>query len=77
MGQLFICTNEINDEVIIMKKGNALLVLGLVVIVTAVFLMVEGSILGERTTGIAIILGIVGILTIGFASRLRKGKPLF
>lgn len=60
-----------------MKKGNALLVLGLVVIVTAVFLMVEGSILGERTTGIAAFLGIVGILMIGFASRLRKGKPLF
>ena len=60
-----------------MKKGNALLVLGLVVIVTAAFLMVEGSILGERTTGIAIILGIIGILMIGFASRLRKGKPLF
>lgn len=60
-----------------MKKGNALFVLGIVVIVVAVILMVEGSILGEKTTVIAALLGIVGICMIGFASRLRKGKPLF
>lgn len=41
-----------------MKKGNALLVLGLSVIVIAVFLMVEGSILGDMTTEIAALLGI-------------------
>lgn len=60
-----------------MRKEDALLVLGLLVIAIAVVLMVEGSILGERTTVIAALLGIVGICMIGFASRLRKGKPLF
>ncbi len=60
-----------------MKKGDALLILGVVVIAVAVVLLVEGSILGERNTEIAAFLGIVGILMIGFASRLRKGKPLF
>lgn len=60
-----------------MKKGDALLVLGLLVIVIAALLMVEGSILGEWTTEIAALLGIIGILAIGFASRLRKGKNLF
>lgn len=60
-----------------MKKEDALFVLGLVVIVLATIIMVEGSILGDRTTVIAALSGIVGILMVGFASRLRKGKPLF
>jgi hypothetical protein len=61
----------------LMKKEDALFVLGLVVIVLATIIMVEGSILGDRTTVIAALSGIVGILMVGFASRLRKGKPLF
>jgi hypothetical protein len=60
-----------------MKKENALFILGIIVIAVAVVLMVEGSILGNRTTGIAALLGILGILIIGFAARLRKGKSLF
>lgn len=60
-----------------MKKENALLLLGILVIAIAVVLMVEGSILGERNSEIAAIIGIVGILMIGFASRLRRGKGLF
>ncbi|KYK36610.1 MAG: hypothetical protein HXS46_13740 [Theionarchaea archaeon] len=60
-----------------MKKENALLLLGILVIAIAVVLMVEGTILGERNSEIAAILGIVGILMIGFASRLRRGKGLF
>ena len=38
------------------------------------FLMVEGSILGERTTGIATLLGIVGIGLIA-TSGVRLLKP--
>ncbi|MBU7017167.1 MAG: hypothetical protein HXS44_06625 [Theionarchaea archaeon] len=60
-----------------MKKGNVLFVLGIIVIVLAAILMVEGSILGDRNTEIAAISGIIGIIMIGFASRMRKGKPLF
>lgn len=61
----------------IMNKGNVLFVLGIGVIAIAAILMVEGTILGERNSEIAAISGIVGILMIGFASRWRKGKPLF
>ncbi len=60
-----------------MKKENALLLLGILVIAIAVVLMVEGTILGERNSEIAAIIGIVGILMVGFASRLRRGKGLF
>jgi hypothetical protein len=60
-----------------MKKEDALFVFGLLVIVIAVLLLIEGSILGERTSEIAALLGIVGIVVVGFASRLRKGKGLF
>jgi hypothetical protein len=42
----------------------ALIVLGVFVWAIAVFLMVEGSILGERTTGIATLLGMVGMFII-------------
>ena len=42
----------------------ALIALGVFVWVIAVFLMVEGSILGERTTGIATLLGMVGMFVI-------------
>jgi uncharacterized membrane protein len=60
-----------------MKMGNLLLLLGILIMAVAVILMIEGSLLGSMTTEIAAILGIIGILIIGFSSRIRKGKPLF
>jgi hypothetical protein len=38
------------------------------------FLMFDGQLLGESTTGIARVLGIVGIGLIGSGPRLLKGK---
>ena len=56
----------------------ALIALGIFVWAMAVFLMVEGSILGERTTGIATLLGMVGMVIILITSQhalmLRKAK---
>jgi len=54
----------------------ALIALGVLVWVIAVFLMVEGSILGERTTGIATLLGILGmfIILITYMHALMLGK---
>ncbi|MCK4482015.1 hypothetical protein KAU55_02230 [Candidatus Bathyarchaeota archaeon] len=49
-------------------------VLGISLCLIGVFLMVEGSILGERTTGIATLLGIVGIGLIA-TSGVRLLKP--
>ena len=48
----------------------ALIALGVIVWVIAVFLMVEGSMLGERTTGIATLLGLVGMFIIFITSML-------
>ena len=42
----------------------ALIALGVFVWVIAVFLMVEGNVLGERTTSIATLLGMVGMFII-------------
>ena len=49
---------------------------GVFVWVIAVFLMVEGNILGERTTGIATLLGMVGmfIILITYMHALMLGK---
>ena len=54
----------------------ALIALGVFVWVIAVFLMVEGSILGERTTGIATLLGMVGmfVILITYMHALMLGK---
>jgi len=54
----------------------ALIALGVSVWAIAVFLMVEGSILGERTTGIATLLGMVGmfIIIITYMQALMLGK---
>jgi len=54
----------------------ALIALGALVWVIAVFLMVEGSILGERTTGIATLFGMVGmfIILITYMHALMLGK---
>ena len=60
-----------------MKKEGALFVFGLLLIVIAVILLIEGSILGELTSEIAALLAIVGIVVVGFARRLQRGKGLF
>ena len=56
----------------------ALIALGVFVWVIAVFLMVEGNVLGERTTGIATLLGMVGmfiiLITSMYALMLGKAK---
>ena len=56
----------------------ALIALGAFVWAIAVFLMVEGNILGERTTGIATLLGMVGmfiiLITSMYALMLGKAK---
>ena len=51
------------------KWQYALITLGVAVWIIAVFLMVEGSILGERTTGIATLLGIMGSFIILITSQ--------
>jgi len=57
-----------------MRWQYASFALGILVCLIAVFLMVEGSILGERTTGRATLLGIVGIGLIA-TSGVRLLKP--
>jgi hypothetical protein len=58
------------------KWQYALTILGIVVWVIAVFLMVEGSILGERTIGIATLLGMAGMFIVLIISMyaLMSGK---
>jgi hypothetical protein len=41
-----------------------LMALGVFVWATAIFLMVEGSVLGARTAGVAALLGVVGVFMI-------------
>ena len=43
------------------KSFFPLFIIGLVLSLTAAFFMFDGDILGENTTGIAIVIGIVGI----------------
>ena len=43
------------------KSFFPLFIIGLVLALTAAFFMFDGDILGENTTGIAIVIGIVGI----------------
>ncbi len=43
------------------KTKPALFILGILAALTGAFLMWDGSILGENTTGIATIVGIIGI----------------
>lgn len=52
-----------------MRMQHALLALGLLVCLIGAFLMFDGSILGENTTGIATVIGIVGI---GIIASARK-----
>lgn len=51
----------------------AILALGVIMIAIGVILMVEGQILGDRTTGIATIIGLVGIILLsGQVQKIRK-----
>ncbi|MFP3909645.1 MAG: Sec-independent protein translocase subunit TatA/TatB [Halobacteriota archaeon] len=50
-----------------MSKEPALLVLGLLLIASGMFLMVNGTILGKPTIVVAVILGALGITTIAIA----------
>ena len=55
----------------------ALIALGVLVWAIAVFLMVEGSILEERTTGIATLLGLIGLFVLNvvlFWTMLQKTR---
>ena len=56
---------EINNEVLKLNKTRtlryALFISGIAVCLTGAILMVHGSVFGDRTTGIAAIIGIVGI----------------
>jgi len=54
--------------------NKPLFILGILVALTGAFLMWNGSILGENTTGIAIVIGIVGIGLIA-TSRISKKTP--
>lgn len=56
----------------IMKKG--LWILGIVLALTAAGLMFEGSILGENTTGIAIVIFIIGLALIATNSPWKVKK---
>ena len=70
---------EINNEVYKLNKTktlrHVLFVLGISLCLTAAFLMIEGGVFGDRTIGIAIVTGIVGIgliSTSNFASGLKS-----
>jgi hypothetical protein len=53
----------------------ALFLLGVTLCLTDAFLMFDGSILGENTTGIATVIGIIGIGIIStFSSTIGLGK---
>ena len=54
--------------------NKPLFILGILVALTGAFLMWNGSILGENTTGIATVIGIVGIGLIAM-SRISKETP--
>ena len=45
----------------IVRGQNAVLAIGVLVCLIGALLMFHGSILGERTTGIATVVGIIGI----------------
>jgi len=55
-----------------MKK--VLFVLGIILALIGAAIMFEGSLFGERTTGIAIVIGIVGICLIATSSQWKAKK---
>ena len=52
-----------------MRGRHMLLAFGVLVCLIGSFLMFDGSILGENTTGIATVTGIIGIGTIAWARK--------
>jgi hypothetical protein len=54
--------------------NKPLFILGILIALTGAFLMWHGSILGENTTGIATVIGIIGIGLIS-TSRISKKTP--
>ena len=57
-----------------MKTQYAIKAIGIVVCLIEAFLMFDGSLLGEQTTGIATIAGIVGISIISTSARKLRGR---
>ena len=57
-----------------MNKVLFLFILGIVLALIGAAIMFEGSMFGERTTGVAIIVGIVGLGLIAMSSRLKAKK---
>lgn len=53
-----------------MSKKNVILILGIIIMVIAAVLMVDGSILGQRTISAAITLTMVGLATITCSKKL-------
>ena len=52
--------------------NKPLFILGILIALTGAFLMWNGSILGEKTTGIATVIGIIGIGLIATSRRSKK-----
>jgi hypothetical protein len=57
-----------------MRKQHALKALGVVVCLIGAFLMFDGGLLGEGTTGLTTIAGIVGISLISSSARKLGGR---
>ena len=53
-------------------KNKSLFILGILVALVGAFLMWHGTILGENTTGIATVVGIVGIGLIATSGKAKK-----
>ncbi|KPJ57361.1 hypothetical protein AMJ49_02090 [Parcubacteria bacterium DG_74_2] len=71
LGIIFLTIYLFRRPKITMNK--TLFISGILLALTGAFLMWNGSILGERTTGIATIIGIVGI---GLIATSRKSKKI-
>ena len=56
-------------------KNKPLFIVGILVALTGAFFMWDGSILGENTTGIATVVGIVGIGLIATSGKGKKPQP--
>ena len=57
-----------------MKKRLIQFIAGIVVALIGAFFMFEGSLFGERTTGIATVIGIVGIILIATSKYRLMGR---
>ena len=57
-----------------MKVQNALKISGVVVSLIAAVIMFDGQLLGERTTGLATVMGLVGISLISTSARKLRGR---